>query len=152
MRKKLFLIPNLNPNPNPNPNLIPSLISSLILVLILFVSSFSTLAAPAAEIAAKGLHRLDFRLEKASCPTCIIKVRKALRATTGVVACETALRKPYGAVIIFQPDKVTVDKMKKVAQEADPNKRVEFADVLDKPINSVPALLLPIYNNLQKGP
>ncbi|MBS2005876.1 MAG: heavy-metal-associated domain-containing protein [Cyanobacteria bacterium SZAS TMP-1] len=118
----------------------------------------SNSAAPAAKPAAKpaaavkGLHRLDFRLEHATCPSCILKVRKALRATPGIEKCEIALRKPYGGVVIFDPAKVNAEKMQVVAREADPNKRVELADLLDQPITTIPALLLPKYTTLKPGP
>jgi hypothetical protein len=135
MRKKLWIVNNF----------------SLILCLILVAGLQSLLPARAAEVAAKGLHRVDFRLEKASCATCIRKVRTALRASIGVVACEIAFRKPYGAVVIFEPAKITVNKMKKVAMEADPNHHVELVDAVEKPINSVPTLLLPMYTTLKKS-
>jgi copper chaperone CopZ len=93
----------------------------------------------------KGLHRLDFVLTHASCPSCILKVRAALRATPGVVKCEIALRKPYGGAVIFSPAQVTLDRMRDVASKADPNKIVELSDVIEKPVDSVPELLVPTY-------
>jgi len=131
---------------------------SSLLCALLVLNGASALAAgdnsvkPGISASTKGLHRLDFRLEKASCASCILKVRKALRAAPGILKCEIALRKPYGAVVIYEPNKIKADKMQNIAREADPNKRVEFAEQMDEPINAIPTLLLPKHTTLKPGP
>ncbi len=109
-------------------------------------------AAAGASLSAKGLHRVDFLLEKASCATCILKVRTAFRASIGVAASDIALRKPYGAVVIFDPSKINFEKLKEVARLADPNHRVELVDPVEKAVPGVPTLLYPLYSTLKKGP
>jgi len=109
-----------------------------------------TATAPPADVS--KMRRLDFRLEKASCASCILKVRKALRAAPGIVKCEIALRKPYGGVVIYEPSKIKADKMQAIAREADPNKRVEFADLIDEPLKAMPTYLLPKHTTLKASP
>jgi len=113
--------------------------------------SSSAINSAPASVTPKGLHRLDFRLDKASCASCILKVRKALRAAPGILKCEIALRKPYGAVVIYEPNKIKADKMQIIAREADPNKRVELVDQMDEPIKAIPTLLLPKHTTLRPG-
>ena len=127
---------------------------SSVLRLSLVLLAFICLALPlsAAEQSAKGLHRIDFRLEKASCATCIKKVRDALRVAPGVFACEIAFRKPYGAVVIFDPAKINFSKMQDLAKKADPKGKVELAEPLEEAASGVPTLLIPKYNNLKKSP
>ncbi len=76
----------------------------------------------------------------------------AVRATAGVLACEIALRKPYGGVIIYEPDKVTIEKLKYLALQADPNRRVQLVDPIDQAVDKVPHLLIPKYTTLKPGP
>jgi len=115
-------------------------------------SGGATAAATTTAAATSTMRRLDFRLEKASCASCILKVRKALRGAAGILKCEIALRKPYGAVVIYEPNKIKADKMQVIAREADPNKRVEFADLIDEPIKTIPTLLLPKHTTLRASP
>jgi hypothetical protein len=99
-----------------------------------------------AEAKSKGaMHQVDFILAHASCPSCILKVRAALRATAGVVKCEIALRKPYGGVFIYEPGKVDLAKLKAVATQADPNHVVDMTEVKEKTVTEVPHLLVPYY-------
>jgi hypothetical protein len=125
-----------------------SLVLSLNLILFAIISL--CLPATAAESADKGLHRVDFRLEKASCATCILKVRKALRSSEGVVACEIAIKKPYGGVVFFNPTKINVDKMKDVARDADPHHAVLLAEPVEKAVPKLPTLIVPMYTNLKE--
>jgi len=118
---------------------------------LLFCSSsiFAQSALCAGE-ATKKLTRLDFSLDHASCPTCILKVRKALRATAGVTACDISLRKPYGGVIIFEASKTDPGKLESVAHGADPNKKVTFGQKTEEQIDAVPTLLIPKINALSQ--
>jgi copper chaperone CopZ len=131
MRKQLSLILSLN--------------------LILFATICLSPASRAVESADKGLHRLDFRLEKASCATCILKVRKALRESPGVVACEISIKKPYGGVLFFNPAKMNIDKVRTAAMAADPHHKVQVVEPLEKAVPRVPSLIVPLYTNLNKG-
>ncbi len=95
--------------------------------------------------AKSGMHQVDFILAHASCPSCILKVRAALRATPGVVKCEIALRKPYGGVFIYEPGKVNLSKLREVATQADPNHVVDMTEVKETSVTDVPKLLVPFY-------
>jgi copper chaperone CopZ len=111
----------------------------------------ATAAKPAAAGVARGIHRLDFQLSGVSCATCILKIRAALRATKGVNRVEIALRKPYGGVLLFEPGVITPDKLVVVAEKADKNGQARVKDLVEEPISSIPVVLIPKYNALQKA-
>jgi len=94
------------------------------------------------------LHRFDFRLEGASCATCLLKIRAALRQTKGVANCEMALRKPYGGVVIYRASDIDVKKISAIMVKADPRSTVVVKDQVDETIAKMPLLLIPKYTSL----
>ncbi len=106
------------------------------------------LAKPAQAAAGQKLHRLDFRLEGASCASCLLKIRSTLRAAKGVSRCELALRKPYGGVVIYNAGQIDIKKITELAVKADPRSTVLVKGVLDEPIAKEPLMLIPKHNSL----
>ncbi len=106
----------------------------------------NTTSTPAAF--GQKMRRLDFRLEGASCATCLLKIRSVLRATKGVSRCELALRKPYGGVVIYNAGQIDIKKITELAIKADPRSTVSVKDVLDEPIAKEPLMLIPKHNSL----
>ena len=101
------------------------------------------------ETSKEVLTRYDFRLEQISCAKCLLNIRQALRKTAGVVKCEVALRKPYGAVIIADA-KANEAKIKDVVASADPGTHPRAVDFIAEPVKEVPVVLLPKHNGLKK--
>ncbi len=123
-------------------------LSILAISSLLSASGWAELAA--AKEASKGvLTRYDFRLEQISCAKCLLNIRQALRKTDGVVKCEVALRKPYGAVIIADA-KANEAKIKDVVASADPGTHPRAVDFIAEPVKEVPVVLLPKHNGLKK--
>lgn len=131
-------------------------LSILAISSLLSVSGWADLAAakdPSKETSKEaskgGLTRYDFRLEQISCAKCLLNIRQALRKTDGVVKCEVALRKPYGAVIIADT-KANEAKIKDVVASADPGTHPRAVDFIAEPVKEVPVVLLPKHNGLKK--
>lgn len=123
------------------------------IALILLLASVNALDAMALPAATTGsatsqtkLKRLDFRLEKVSCARCILNVRQALRKADGVTKCEIALRKPYGAVVIFDPAKINQAKIVKVVETADPGTHPEALNFIEENVSQTPPVLMPKHN------
>jgi len=123
------------------------------IALILLLASVNTLDAQALPAATTGstthqtkLKRLDFRLEKVSCARCILNVRQALRKADGVTKCEIALRKPYGAVVIFDPAKLNQAKIVKLVETADPGTHPQALDFIEENLSQMPPVLMPKHN------
>ncbi|MBX9939010.1 MAG: hypothetical protein K2Y32_07130 [Candidatus Obscuribacterales bacterium] len=107
-------------------------------------------AGPSPKEAAKGgLTRYDFRLEQISCAKCLLNIRQALRKADGIIKCEVALRKPYGAVIIADA-KANEAKIKDIVAGADPGTHPKAVDFIAEPVKEVPVVLLPKHNGLKK--
>ncbi len=110
--------------------------------------STTTKTVSAPTTVGQKMRRLDFRLEGASCATCLLKIRSVLRATKGVSRCELALRKPYGGVVIYNAAQIDIKKITELATKADPRSSVSVKDVLDEPIAKEPLMLIPKHNSL----
>lgn len=123
-------------------------LSILAISSLLSVSGWADMAA-AKEASKEVLTRYDFRLEQISCAKCLLNIRQALRKTAGVVKCEVALRKPYGAVIIADA-KANEAKIKDVVASADPGTHPRAVDFIAEPVKEVPVVLLPKHNGLKK--
>lgn len=119
----------------------------LLLALLTFFSlCFSCTAGNTAPV----LRRLDFRLEQISCARCILNIRQALRALPGVSKCAIALRKPYGAVVIYDPAKLDQARIIKCVETADPGTHPQARDLVEENLKEMPLVLMPKYNELKK--
>ena len=100
-------------------------------------------AAKPSSYNAKALHRLDFRVVGKSCAKCLMDIQKVFKAMPGVVKAAVMLKKPYGAVVIYDSSKVSKDELLKKARAQDKDVRIE--QEIDSAIPKLPIILIPIY-------
>jgi copper chaperone CopZ len=117
------------------------------------LSSTSSTPSSKASSSARpsALRRLDFHIDGVSCARCILNIRAALRKAPGVFKCEISLRAPYGAVVIYDGQKVKMQELIKVAQTADPKTQVQIKEPVEKALKEMPLVLFPVYNTLKKN-
>lgn len=95
-----------------------------------------------------ALHRMDFRVVGKSCAVCLMGIQRAVRSKPGVVKIAVMLKKPYGAVIIYDSTKQNIDQLLKIATSTD--KDVKIEGVTDYAIQKIPTVLIPLYG-IPKG-
>lgn len=98
-----------------------------------------TKVAPAKPPAAQSLHRLDFRVEGASCVACLRKTGQELRESKGVLKADVSIYKPYWAIVIYDAKQTNLEAMKTSIK----NQHVRLVDIEDKGISQVPAIIIP---------
>lgn len=97
----------------------------------------------------KALRRLDFRIEGSSCAACLGRIRKRMQALDGVAKVAIAIKKPYGAAVIY--DSTTLDKNKIMKEGLNgEQEKVKFLDASDEKIADLPLVLWPKFNQLKK--
>jgi copper chaperone CopZ len=89
----------------------------------------------------KTLHRLDFRVVGKSCAVCLHHMQEKMKSLPGVVKAAIMIRKPYGAVVIYDSTQVNVEKVLAKTKEGVPE--VAFEDVQDEAIKELPVILIP---------
>ncbi len=99
---------------------------------------------PAADNSAKPsasqkLHRADFRVTGASCVACLRRIGKTMREQKGVLKADVSIFKPYWAIVIYDAEHTNMDKV----YEAIKGEKVKFDELEDKPIQSVPLIVIP---------
>ena len=90
---------------------------------------------------ANALHRLDFRVEGKSCAVCLHRMQERMKELNGTVRAEVMLKKPYGAVVIYDSSKVKTDKILDKCKEGLPE--IKLLDVKDEAIKKIPIVLVP---------
>ena len=100
-------------------------------------------AAKPASYNPKSLRRLDFRVVGKSCAVCLMGIQRKVKGINGVVKVAVMLRKPYGAVIIYDSSKISKDKLLETAKSQDKDVRIEQS--IDNPIQKLPNILIPLY-------
>lgn len=97
----------------------------------------------------KNLRRVDFRVEGSKCASCLGRIRKRMTKIKGVVDAAVLIKRPYGAVAIYDSSKVNVDKILKEALVSE-KENVKILDVNDRAIDKLPFLLVPVFSQLKK--
>lgn len=92
---------------------------------------------------AKALHRLDFKVLGKSCAVCLLKIQRTVKALPGVVKVAIMLRRPYGAVILYDSSRISKDKLLTTVKSVD--KSVKVDEVSDAAIDKPPVVLIPLY-------
>lgn len=100
-----------------------------------------------AAIASKSLRRLDFRVVGKSCAVCLLGIQRKVKTVNGVVKTAVMLKRPYGAVILYDSKKTTPNELLDMAKKSE--KDVKFEDIKDSAIPRVPLVLVPIHNTLK---
>jgi copper chaperone CopZ len=98
-------------------------------------------------VAKEAIHRLDFRVEGASCVGCVRRIGATLRSTKGVYKADVSIYRPYWAVVIYDANQTNFEKL----AEAIKSEHVKLVDVEDKPISQVPTIVLPKTINHAAG-
>lgn len=85
--------------------------------------------------------RLDFNLKGATCVTCIRRVAKHLRESRGVYKADISIIRPYEGVVVFDPQKTSVQKLSsEITRE---EKRASVGDLQLTALSSIPPIVLP---------
>lgn len=92
---------------------------------------------------AKTLRRLDFKVVGKSCAVCLMGIQKKVKDMPGVVKAAVMLKRPYGAVIVYDSSKTTKDKLLEKARSQD--KEVKIEQITDFSIQKLPTVLIPLY-------
>lgn len=87
----------------------------------------------------QSLHRVDFRVEGASCVACLRRVAKGMRETKGVLKADVSIYKPYWAIAIYDAKETNFEKISAIAKA----EKVRFAAVEDKAIAEMPIIVIP---------
>jgi copper chaperone CopZ len=95
---------------------------------------------PPSKAALKSLHRVDFRVEGATCVVCIRRVAKALQDQKGVLKADVSIYKPHWALVIYNSKETNFDKLADLVKVKE---NVRIVDIEDKAISSMPVLILP---------
>lgn len=93
-----------------------------------------------------ALHRVDFRVTGKSCAVCLHKIQERMKGLPGAVEAAVMLKKPYGAVVIYDSSKLTVKAILEIAVKGEPE--VKIVDVKDEAIKKLPVVLIPAYSQV----
>ncbi len=99
---------------------------------------------------AKALRRLDFRVVGKSCAVCLMGIQSKFKSMIGVVKAAVMLKKPYGAVVIYDSSKVNMQTLLAKARTQD--KEVKIEQPTDFPIQKIPTILIPLYGIPKSAP
>jgi hypothetical protein len=97
-------------------------------------------AADNHQTGSPSLHRVDFRIEGASCVTCLRRIAKTMRETKGVLKADVSIYRPYWALAIYDAKTAKFDKL---SAEIGAKEHVRFMEVEDKPITTMPLIVIP---------
>lgn len=114
-------------------------LAALIGCLCIALMPMAAAAKAAPEALKANLHRLDFRVEGASCVTCLRRIGQTFRTSPGVLKADVSIYRPYWAIVIYDLKKTNLNKL----TDAIKNEHVKLVDVEDKPISTVPAVVIP---------
>ena len=92
---------------------------------------------------AKTLRRLDFTVQGKSCAVCLMGIQRKFKALPGVVKAAVMLKKPYGAVVIYDSSKINMQTLLNKAKQQD--KDVKVVQPTDFAIPKIPTILIPLY-------
>lgn len=110
------------------------------------LASSPTALSADAPTSGQSLHRVDFRIEGASCVTCLRRIAKSMRESKGVLKADASIYRPYWAIAIYDAKKTTFDKFSAPIAKAE---QVRFAEVEDKAISSMPLVVIPKVSSTQ---
>lgn len=119
------------------------------IVVAVAVSLFSCLQPTASTAAGNqraqqaGLHRTDFRVEGASCVTCLRRIAKAMKESKGVLKADVSIYKPYWAIVIYDSKQTSFEQLSAIAKK----EKVRFMEVEDKAIAEMPLIVIPKLGN-----
>ncbi len=101
---------------------------------------------PKVTLNLKALRRYDFRIVGKTCAVCLLGIQRRLRKTPGVAKVAIMLKKPYGAVVIYDSTKLNQAALDKKIKEGE--KEVKIEGAVDAAVERIPPVLIPKYHNL----
>lgn len=105
--------------------------------------------AQPASYNAKALRRLDFKVQGKSCAVCLMGIQRKFKTLPGVVKAAVMLKRPYGAVVIYDSSKISMQTLLEKAKQQD--KEVKIVQPTDFPVPRIPTILIPLYG-IPKSP
>ena len=93
-----------------------------------------------------ALHRVDFRVTGKSCAVCLHKIQERMKGLPGAIEVAVMLKKPYGAVVIYDSSKLKLKSILDIAVKGEPE--VKIVDVKDESIKKLPVVLIPAYSQV----
>lgn len=100
-------------------------------------SIWAAMTAPA--MAAQTYKRADFNVEGTSCAACLIRIEKKLKKLPGVARATVSIYRPYSAIVIYDPNKTSFEKVKAVLE----GEKARAAGISFENVHSLPIILLP---------
>jgi uncharacterized membrane protein len=95
--------------------------------------------AGTSSTAKQALHRADFRVEGASCVMCLRRIASTFRKEKGVVKADISVFRPYWSILIYDSAQTNFKKI----TDSVKGEHVKFAEVEDKAIDAIPAVIIP---------
>ena len=107
----------------------------------LFLTGIAPGDVSAAPVHSHGqaLHRLEFKIQGASCVVCLRRIAKTFRDSKGVMKADVSIFRPYWSIIIYDAKETNLAKI----TDAIKSEKVQLLEVEDKPISEMPLLLIP---------
>lgn len=96
----------------------------------------------------QSLVRADLQFVGSSCASCLMRVEAKLNKAPGVVKAAVSIYYPYPAIIIYDPSKTSLAKIK-TAIAGEP---ARFDKLVERPIDKVPDVLMPDTGKLEGQP
>jgi copper chaperone CopZ len=93
-----------------------------------------------------ALHRVDFRVTGKNCAVCLHKIQERMKGLPGTVEAAVMLKKPFGAVVIYDSSKLNLKAILDIAVKGEPE--VKIVDVKDESIKKLPVVLIPAYSQV----
>jgi cation transport ATPase len=87
----------------------------------------------------QALHRADFRVEGASCVMCLRRIAATFRKDKGVKKADVSVFRPYWSIVIYDANQTNMQKLTGAIK----SEHVKLAELEDKPIDSMPAIIIP---------
>jgi copper chaperone CopZ len=94
-----------------------------------------------------NLHRLDFRIEGKSCPSCLLSIQRKLNSLPGVKEAVVMLKRPFGASVIYQVNEIKQDEILAIVKDREPN--IRLLEINDSNIKTVPSPVIPPFVPMQ---
>lgn len=96
-----------------------------------------------ASAAAKGnksqFHRLDFKIEGASCAACLIRLEKKFKSIEGMQKVMVSIHKPYQAVLISEAGKFKMSAVDKAIK----SENARMAGLAESDLDELPIIIAP---------
>ncbi len=84
-------------------------------------------------------HRLDFKIEGASCAACLIRLEKKFKSIAGMQKVMVSIHKPYDAVLISDSSKFKMGMVEKALK----SENARLANLKESDLNELPIIIAP---------